>query len=126
MTYTVTFEEDELYNLEAEKALIGALLYDPDVFDKVKSIICADDFYETAYGMIFSFVRLANSIGIKILDDHGNINEAVKCAFNEFKPEFVAELLEGPYTTKNAWLYAYLIAEKSKLRQLVMERGERS
>lgn len=124
MTYTVTFEEDELYNLEAEKALIGALLYDPEAFDKVKGIISADDFYEPAYGVIFRAVRLANSIGIKIVDDHGNINEAVKGALNGFKSEFIAELLEGPYTTKNAWLYAYLIAEKSKLRQLVMERGE--
>jgi len=33
------------FSVEAEQALLGAIIYKPELFDAVGGIICADDFY---------------------------------------------------------------------------------
>lgn len=44
-------------NIEAEEALLGALLIDPDVIVQVATVIEPDDFYVKRYGWIYDAIR---------------------------------------------------------------------
>ena len=48
-------------SLEAENAIIGALLIDPNAFKEIESIIKSDDFYLEKNKLIFSAVERLNA-----------------------------------------------------------------
>ena len=41
------------HSIEAEQSVVGAMLMDRDAITTASEIICGDDFYQTAYGVIF-------------------------------------------------------------------------
>ncbi len=68
------------HNIEAEQALLGALLVNNDVFDRVTSIVNASHFYDPVHGRIFEVISnriqknaLASPVTIKAFmeDDEG-------------------------------------------------------
>ncbi len=68
------------HNIEAEQALLGALLVNNDVFDRVTSIVDASHFYDPVHGRIFEVISnriqknaLASPVTIKAFmeDDEG-------------------------------------------------------
>ncbi len=40
------------HSIEAEQSVVGAMLMDKDAITTAGEIICGDDFYQTAYGVI--------------------------------------------------------------------------
>ena len=49
------------HSIEAEQSVVGAMLMDRDAITVAAEIICGDDFYQKAYGVIFdSVVELFN------------------------------------------------------------------
>ena len=49
------------HSIEAEQSVVGAILMDRDAITVAAEIICGDDFYQKAYGVIFdSVVELFN------------------------------------------------------------------
>ena len=40
------------HSIEAEQSVVGAMLMDRDAITTASEIICGDDFYQTAYGVI--------------------------------------------------------------------------
>ena len=49
------------HSVEAEQSVVGAMLMDKDAILAASEIICGDDFYQNAYGVIFdSMVELFN------------------------------------------------------------------
>ena len=75
-------EERQVYphNIEAEQALLGALLLNNDVFDKIESVVQAHHFYDPVHGRIFQIATrriaknaLASPVTLKpfLADDPG-------------------------------------------------------
>jgi replicative DNA helicase len=67
-------------NIEAEQALLGALLLNNEVFDRIDSIVKASHFYEPVHGRIFELASrriqkntLASPVTLKpfLADDEG-------------------------------------------------------
>ena len=49
------------HSIEAEQSVVGAILMDRDAITVAAEIVCGDDFYQKAYGVIFdSVVELFN------------------------------------------------------------------
>ena len=45
------------HSIEAEQSVVGAMLMDRDAITVAAEIICGDDFYQKAYGVIFDSVE---------------------------------------------------------------------
>ena len=92
------------HSIEAEQSVVGAMLMDKDAIMTAAEIVSGEDFYQTAYGVIFdSIVEL----------------------FNEGKPveiaslEFVRDLVTAVPTSANIKYYAEIVADKSMMRRLI-------
>ena len=44
------------HNLEAERAVIGAMLMDREAIEKAGEILTKEDFYESVYGILFESI----------------------------------------------------------------------
>ena len=44
------------HSIEAEQAVVGSMLMDRDAILTSSEIVCGEDFYQTAYGVIFDTV----------------------------------------------------------------------
>lgn len=108
------------HNLEAEKAVLGGLMIEPERWDDVAEVINADDFYQPAHKKIFSAIQsltkqqhAADIVTVNnYLSERGDL-EAVG------GPAFLAELLDQTPTTANITSYAKIIRDKSILRSVV-------
>ena len=99
------------HSVEAEQSVVGAMLMDKDAILAASEIICGDDFYQNAYGVIFdSMVEL----------------------FNEGKPveisslEFVRDLVAAVPTSANVRYYAQIVSDKAVMRKLIKMNDELS
>ena len=104
-------------NGDAEKAVLGSLLKDNDLAPKIRSLITAQDFYGWANQQIYTaiivlrekqypvdVVTLANFLRQKLEEIGG-------CAY-------LGELLEAAPSPRNAPIYAEIVRDKSRQRQL--------
>jgi len=112
-------------NLEAEIALLGALMIDKDAIIKVADIIMADDFYKTNHGYIYQamtelfshnepidILSLANKLGEKKqLDETGGRS-------------YLAKLSSSVATASHIVHYANIIQRKATLRRLLHTAAE--
>ena len=107
------------YTLEAEMALIGALLLDPRVAAEV-SVVAAEDFYSEAHGAIWRAVLSCYEVEpeadlVQVVDwlrDHGEL-EAVGGM------DYLSKLANETPSAAGAMRYARQVLEKSKLRKLI-------
>lgn len=108
------------FNLEAEKAVLGAALLQNDALYNVISSLEEDDFYSTKHQKIYAAIKtllkdrknvdivtlseyLVNS---KELDDIGGIN-------------YLQEILESPITFANLKFYIDIVNDQSVLRKMI-------
>ncbi len=109
-------------NIEAEQAVLGAILIESTVINQVLEILIPEDFYKEAHRKIFiSMIDLDRDnkpIDLLTLFDHlksnGNLLEEVG------ESSYLTYLTELVPTTENVNYYAKLVKEKSILRKLVM------
>lgn len=45
------------HSLEAERALIGGIFYNQDLFDEIRDIVNAEDFYKVEHSSIYSAIE---------------------------------------------------------------------
>ena len=107
-------------NIEAEQAVIGAMLMDRDAIIKASEILVADDFYREAHKVIFNAIleifnnnKAADLVTvtdllkrINKLDDVGGI-------------AYLSSLLGAVLTAANVTYHAEIVAEKSTLRRII-------
>src|SRR5512137_24046 len=118
------------HNLEAEQAVLGAVLLDENAFDQVAPLLKPDDFYSLPHQHLFgAFEELAREsrkidpvLVTQRLDAKGLLGAAV--------PSNLAyALAAGVGTTANVVHYAEVVGELSRLRRMmltaqrVVERG---
>jgi len=109
-------------NIEAEQAVLGAILIESTTINQVLEILIPEDFYKEAHRKIFiSMIDLDRDnkpIDLLTLFDHlkskGNLLEEVG------ESSYLTYLTELVPTTENVNYYAKLVKEKSILRKLVM------
>lgn len=113
------------HSIEAEQSVVGAMLMDRDAITTASEIICGDDFYQTAYGVIFdSVVELFNEgKPVDLITLQNRLKE--KDVPEEISSlEFVRDMLAAVPTSANVKYYAEIVAEKSTLRKMIKMNEE--
>lgn len=108
------------HNIEAEQSVIGAMLMDKDAIMTAAEMISGDDFYQTAYGVLFdAMVELFNE-GKPV--DLITLQERLKeknVAPEISSMEYVRDVINSVPTSANIKYYAEIVQEKSTLRKLI-------
>ena len=111
------------HSIEAEQALLGAILANDAALDAVESIVSVDDFYEPIHGYLFERMLRAKEQGRRItLQLVGALlSEGVKrqdiCGLTV--SQYVARLAAEATTIINAPDFARVIAEDSDRRKII-------
>ncbi|QZA33005.1 replicative DNA helicase [Hydrogenibacillus sp. N12] len=108
------------HQLEAEQALLGAILLDGEAIVAVSDFVRPDDFYRPAHGKIFAAMLAVAESGEPIdavtvaaeLKQRGALEEIGGAAY-------LAELQAMVPTAAHAAYYAGIVAEKALLRRLI-------
>lgn len=107
-------------NIEAEQAVLGAMLIDKEAIAKATELLSADDFYREAHRVIFSaMLELYNKneavdmvTVTEILKRDNKLDDIGGIAY-------ITSLANVVLTAANVKYHAEIVAEKSVLRQLV-------
>ena len=113
------------HSIEAEQSVVGAMLMDKDAITTVSEIISGEDFYQTAYGVVFdSVVELFNEgKPVDLITLQNRLKE--KDVPEEISSlEFVRDLVAAVPTSANIKYYAEIVAEKSLLRKMIKMNDE--
>lgn len=108
------------HSIEAEQSVVGAILMDRDAITVAAEIVCGDDFYQKAYGVIFdSVVELFNEgKPVDLITLQNRLRE--KAVPEEISSlEFVRDLVTAVPTSANVKYYAEIVSEKATLRRLI-------
>lgn len=111
-------------NLEAEQAVLGALMLEPEVGSSVFEILQPEDFYRDNHRLIFSALRDLFERGDPV--DLVSVAEALRQAGRLEQVGGIAtvsEIARSVPSAVNVDFYAQLVAEKSMLRQLIRVAG---
>ena len=105
------------HSVEAEQSVVGAMLMDRDAITTASEIISGNDFYQSAYGVIFdAMVELFNE-GKPV--DLITLQERLKekdVPAEIASLEFVRDLVTAVPTSANVKYYAQIVADKSVMR----------
>lgn len=112
----------EIYNEEAEQAVLGSLLLDPELIDRVSERLKPEDFYRKAHRILFqAFISLREA---QKPIDHVTITELLheKKKIKEVGDvPYLNELIAAVPTTARVDYYAKIVAEKAIRRNLIQE-----
>lgn len=115
-----SFDHVPPHNLEAERAVIGALLLNPVLCDEIISRLRDTDFYSDANRRVFkNIINLRNDnsgIDVTLLADRMAKSEELEAVGGM---AYLAELMQSVHVTFHATHYADIVREKSLLRQLI-------
>ena len=109
-----------LHSLEAEQAILGTLLQQCDLMEKIESVICTQDFHQGVHQIIFAeMVRQANHPShhfdiITIFQALKEVNQIDQAGGQSY----LAGLVIDNVHSTNLVAYANILREKSILRQL--------
>ncbi len=107
-------------NLEAEQALLGALMFDNGVFERLPDGLSADGFHEPFHGRLFEQIgeavrkgRLAEPVLLADVFDHDE-------AFHEFGGvRYLADMVDRAPPAAHALEYARSVVETARRRALL-------
>lgn len=117
---------NEPYSLDAEQAVLGSILMDPDCFDRVSGILRgADCFYIPQHKQIYSIIAERKMLNQKV--DPLIVSEALKTsgAYDDAGARnYLAQLAQSVPSVANVESYAKIVNEKYYLRTLMEAAGE--
>ena len=107
------------HSLEAEKALIGGIFYDNEIFDEIQDLVRADDFYNSENSAIFQLMNKLHSESrgidpVLVADEIKRSNFKNKEEIQEVLSEILVDITSSYHLLE----YAELIKEKAMLRKL--------
>lgn len=112
-------------NVEAEEAVLGAILVNPRCLDKVVSILKPEYFYKPAHRYIYeAIMQLTNNsdvVDIVSVSDTLNINQKLELVGGR---AFINDLSLKCITSSNVEYYAKIIEEKAIKRSLINAGSE--
>ncbi len=107
-------------SIEAEQALLGSLIVDPESFDKVAGIISAADFYLDEHKHIYSaLIKMYNQS--RVIDTVTLVNTLVEEGDRDASGgiQYISLLANSVPAVSNIKDYARIVKEKSTLRTLI-------
>ncbi len=107
-------------SVEAEQALLGSIIVNPDSFDKIGGMISADDFYLEDHKHIFNaFVKMYSQS--KTIDVVTLVNALVEEGTRDEAGgiQYITLLAESVPSVANIKDYAKIVKDKSILRHLI-------
>lgn len=107
-------------SVEAEQALLGSIIINPDSFDKIGGMITVDDFYVTEHKHIFSaFVSMYSKS--KTIDVVTLVNALVEQGDRDEVGgiQYIRILADSVPSAANVKDYARIVKDKSTLRRLI-------
>lgn len=112
-------------NIEAEQALLGSILIDPEVIDEISDLITADDFYRDVHRTIYAvMVRLharREPIDLITLANELERDQQLE-EVGDFS--YLTSLSCQVPTSVNAEHYARIVAKKAELRRIIHAGGQ--
>ena len=124
-TTDITLEKSLPHSLEAEGAVLGAVLLDNQVFDQAAELLTVQDFHSEGHQKIFarmealaSMSRPIDLVTLREELDKDNQLETVGGV------SYLASLLDGVPRIANIERYAQIVKEKSILRKLIHTNNE--
>lgn len=112
-------------NIEAEEAVIGAILVNPSVFSKVVEFLAPESFYKPAHRYVYeAMLQLFNQnerIDIVSVSDVLNFNSKLEIIGGR---AFINDLSYKTITTSNIEYYAKIVQEKAVKRALINAGSE--
>lgn len=108
-----------LYSLEAEEAVVGAMIINQDIIQEVEEVLCKEDFYNANLSIIFKIILslYKNKYPVDIITV---TDELKKRNFLEGVggQEYLTNLIFSVPTTANVMYYAEIVKQKSILRKV--------
>ncbi len=107
-------------SIEAEQALLGSIIVNPDSFDKIGGMITVDDFYLTEHKHIYSaFLGMYSKS--KTIDVVTLVNALVEQGDRDEAGgiQYIRILAESVPSSSNIKDYARIVKDKSTLRRLI-------
>lgn len=108
------------YSHEAEQAIIGGLMLDNQVWDKISSKLCDTDFYRTEHRLLYQAIeqlaRKSQPFDVVTLLDRLKNADELDVAGGE---TYLFELANNTPSVANVSAYADIVREKSVQRQLI-------
>jgi len=113
------------HNVEAERAVLGALLIDPDAYYRVSTFLRPNDFYVTKHAWMYE--------AMLALHEHGEAVDYVTLCDELERRKRLAEIGGAAYitglinatpTALNVEYYGHIVERTSILRQLIGAAGE--
>lgn len=114
------FEKLPPHSIEAEEAVLGACLLDPEAIDKALSILSVGDFYRPSNQKIFECLSAINAKGQKA--DAVLLQEALKIQGDLEAiggAVFIGHLMDKTPSSANVEHYAIIVFDKSRRRKLI-------
>lgn len=112
-------------NIEAEEAILGAILVNPSCMNKIVEHIRPESFYKPAHRYVFeAMLQLYNGedkIDIVSVSDTLNINQKLELVGGR---AFINDLSYNTITTANVEYYAKIVQEKAIKRSLINAGSE--
>ena len=112
-------------NIEAEEAILGAILVNPSCMNKIAEHIRPESFYKPAHRYVFeAMLQLYNNsekIDIVSVSDVLNINQKLELVGGR---AFINDLSYNTITTANVEYYAKIVQEKAIKRSLINAGSE--
>ncbi|MEO7189495.1 MAG: DnaB-like helicase N-terminal domain-containing protein [Vicinamibacterales bacterium] len=110
------------HNLEAEAAVLGACLMDPDAFSKASAVLAPRDFFRSAHQLIFETLPVLRDRGLPTNDMLMLRDELGRTGALEDVggASYLCALTDGVPHSLNVEYYARIVLEKSKARHAVV------
>ncbi|MDO4562661.1 MAG: replicative DNA helicase [Clostridia bacterium] len=111
------------YNIEAEQAVLGSMIFDANALSVVMEKLSADDFYTNAHKTIFTAASKVYNSGapldmVTLSDTLGTDIESVGGI------SYISKIVQNVLTTENLNYYIDIVEAKSLLRRLIDAAGE--
>ena len=116
-------EFEQPTSIEAEKAVLGGVLLDPELWDSVAVLIEEDDFALTEHRLIFKAIKKLHNLGIKLdtvtLIESLTSDPDVSSVRGFDEKEYIKKLAVETPGVANFSNYAEIIKQTSSLRKLI-------
>ncbi len=107
-------------SVEAEQALLGSIIVNPDCFDKIGGVIFPEDFYVDEHKHIYSTLQKMYAAS-KTIDVVTLVNALVEGGFRDEAGgiQYITLIAESVPSSANVKDYAKIVKDKSTLRKLI-------
>lgn len=108
------------HNVEAERAVIGAMMLNADAIMVCSELLTSDEFYQQQYGIIFDALveMYKDGVGADLVTLQNKLREK-EVTPELYSVEYLGELLASVPTSANVKFYADIVHEKAVLRRLI-------